>query len=202
MSRIRPKNEVKRQQILDAATTLFTDNGYAETSMDNIAKLANVSKQTVYSHFGNKEELFSASIEQKCIAYDLSQMVFQPNDDLSNFLLDLAIRFFELISSKEAMAVHKICAFESESHPQLSELFYKAGPEPLILEVTELMDKIGKSGALAINDSRAAAVQFLSVMRGEAWLRLEFNLKDQLSDEEIRHYLENSVQFFIKGYKA
>ncbi|QOL26803.1 TetR/AcrR family transcriptional regulator [Thalassotalea sp. LPB0316] len=201
MNRIRPKNEVKRKQILDAATQLFTENGYVETSMDTIAKLANVSKQTVYSHFGNKEELFSASIEQKCIAYDLSQMSFQPDDDLAEFLLELATRFFDLISSKEAMAVHKICAYESASYPELSELFYRAGPEPLVNEVTELFAHLNKIKVLNIVEPRTAAVQFLSMMRGEAWLRLEFNLKEQLSPREIKRYLEQSVAFFIKGYQ-
>lgn len=202
MSRIRPKNEAKRKQILDAATTLFTENGYVETSMDNIAKLANVSKQTVYSHFGKKEELFSAAIEQKCIAYDLSQMVFSEGDDLAEFLLELATRFFNLISSKEAMAVHKICAYESDSYPELSELFYRAGPEPLVKEVTELFAHLGHIGVLSIPQPRMAAVQFLSIMRGEAWLRLEFNLKEQLTSSEIQDYLKHSVAFFIKGYQS
>ena len=55
MVNVRSKSESKRKQILDAATILFTEQGYSSTSMDLIAKNANVSKQTVYSHFGNKD---------------------------------------------------------------------------------------------------------------------------------------------------
>lgn len=201
MSRIRPKNETKRQQILDAATELFIENSYVETSMDNIAKRANVSKQTVYSHFGKKEELFSAAIERKCIAYDLSKNMFKEGDDLEEFLLALGWQFFELISSKEAMAVHKICAYESDSYPELSELFYKAGPEPLIIQMTEQMECFVKLGLLNIENPRAAALHFLCIMRGEAWLRLEFNLKKQLTKDDILAYMKNSVAFFIRGYQ-
>jgi AcrR family transcriptional regulator len=49
----------KRSAILEAATTVFLDNGYLGTSMDEIAALARVSKQTVYKHFADKERLLS-----------------------------------------------------------------------------------------------------------------------------------------------
>ena len=49
----------KRRAILDAATAAFLRNGYLGTSMDEIAALAGVSKQTVYKHFADKERLFS-----------------------------------------------------------------------------------------------------------------------------------------------
>ena len=48
----------KRRAMLDAATTAFLRKGYAGTSMDEIAALAAVSKQTVYKHFDSKERLF------------------------------------------------------------------------------------------------------------------------------------------------
>lgn len=48
----------KRRAILEAATTLFLRGGYLGTSMDEIAALAAVSKQTVYKHFADKERLF------------------------------------------------------------------------------------------------------------------------------------------------
>ena len=58
-TRRRTRSARKRSAILDAATTLFLRNGYRGTSMDEIAALAGVSKQTVYKHFADKESLFS-----------------------------------------------------------------------------------------------------------------------------------------------
>jgi TetR/AcrR family transcriptional repressor of mexJK operon len=54
-----PRSIRKRRAILEAATTLFLRNGYLGTSMDEIAALARVSKQTVYKAFSDKESLFS-----------------------------------------------------------------------------------------------------------------------------------------------
>src|SRR6266568_8632802 len=49
----------KRQAIMSAAIAAFLDNGYLGTSMDQIAAAAGVSKQTVYKHFSDKEQLFT-----------------------------------------------------------------------------------------------------------------------------------------------
>ncbi|MCF6137819.1 TetR/AcrR family transcriptional regulator [Pseudalkalibacillus berkeleyi] len=48
----------RRKQILEAATNSFSLFGYKATTMDQVAKLANVGKGTIYTFFKNKEELF------------------------------------------------------------------------------------------------------------------------------------------------
>ena len=58
----RPKDLAKRAAILEAAKQLFLEQGYQGVSMDQIAATAGVSKLTVYSHFGDKETLFAATI--------------------------------------------------------------------------------------------------------------------------------------------
>lgn len=52
-------SEQKRVHILDAAEQLFFENGVANTSMDEVAKTAAVSKRTVYNHFETKDALFT-----------------------------------------------------------------------------------------------------------------------------------------------
>ncbi|HWJ86154.1 MAG TPA: TetR/AcrR family transcriptional regulator, partial [Cellulomonas sp.] len=48
----------RRQAILDAALTTFARDGFAATSMDDVAEVAGVAKPTVYNHFGDKTALF------------------------------------------------------------------------------------------------------------------------------------------------
>jgi len=52
----------RKQQIIDAATKSFTLFGYKATTMDQVAKIANVGKGTIYNFFKNKEELFDEII--------------------------------------------------------------------------------------------------------------------------------------------
>jgi len=196
----RSKSQIKGQQILAAATELFTEHGYAATSMDLIAKHAEVSKQTVYSHFGSKDQLFAAAIEQKCDSYHMLDFELDDLSDPKQALLTLAQRFLTMLTSKEACAVHKICAYEAISHPTLSELFYQAGPEKITAEVAELMALLNERKILSIVNSHFAALQFLNMMKGEAWMRVEFNTKHQVSQNEIDAYLLSSVELFMRGY--
>ncbi|WP_276311092.1 TetR/AcrR family transcriptional regulator [Paenibacillus nanensis] len=48
----------RRKQIIDAAAKSFSMFGYKATTMDGVAKIANVGKGTIYTFFTNKEELF------------------------------------------------------------------------------------------------------------------------------------------------
>ncbi|MFS0861153.1 TetR/AcrR family transcriptional regulator [Fredinandcohnia sp. 179-A 10B2 NHS] len=52
----------RRQLILEAATKSFSLFGYKATTMDQVSKLANVGKGTIYTFFKNKEELFDEII--------------------------------------------------------------------------------------------------------------------------------------------
>src|SRR6476469_999465 len=53
----------KRLTILSAGQELFLSNGYQGTSVDQIAASAEVSKPTVYKHFGDKHELLLAIVD-------------------------------------------------------------------------------------------------------------------------------------------
>lgn len=60
----RRRSEGKRAAILDAAEALFIAEGYERASVDAIAALAQVSKRTVYDHFGEKETIFLRVLER------------------------------------------------------------------------------------------------------------------------------------------
>src|SRR5687767_15441054 len=98
----RPKDLGKRAAILEAAKRMFTQLGYDGVSMDQIAAEAGVSKLTVYSHFGDKETLFSEAISAKC-EEQLSTGLFalDPAIPLRERLLQIGRGFFALITSTE-----------------------------------------------------------------------------------------------------
>ncbi len=60
----------KHRLILEKAIEVFTRKGFAETSMDEIAESAGVSKRTVYNHFQSKERLFQALVADFLAARD------------------------------------------------------------------------------------------------------------------------------------
>ncbi|MCR3774138.1 efflux system transcriptional repressor MexL, partial [Pseudomonas aeruginosa] len=96
----RPKDPAKREAILEAAKRLFLCNGYDGSSMEAIASEAGVSKLTVYSHFTDKETLFSEAVKAKC-AEQLPALYFQLAEGapLEKVLLNIARGFHRLINS-------------------------------------------------------------------------------------------------------
>lgn len=54
----------RQKEILNAARELFVSNGYADTTLDDIAKKAEFGKGTIYNYFNNKEELVAAIMDQ------------------------------------------------------------------------------------------------------------------------------------------
>src|SRR5580765_1872965 len=59
------KRQERGQRILDAAATLILRWGYNKTTIDDIARQANVAKGTIYLHWNTRDELFSALIRRE-----------------------------------------------------------------------------------------------------------------------------------------
>lgn len=66
MRSLRERQRAERAAlILDAAQQVFTDKGYYDASIDEIAARAGIAKGTVYLHFASKEDLLIALVEQQ-----------------------------------------------------------------------------------------------------------------------------------------
>lgn len=57
--------EVRREQILDAARKCFIEKGYFPTRMEDIARTAGLSKGGIYFHFEGKRQIFEALVRQE-----------------------------------------------------------------------------------------------------------------------------------------
>jgi AcrR family transcriptional regulator len=62
------RSKSRRQRLLDAALTVFTEQGYNATPIDDIARASETSKGGVYFHFPSKQALFLALLEESSAA--------------------------------------------------------------------------------------------------------------------------------------
>lgn len=76
------KRSVKEQEILEAAGSVFAAKGFANTKMDEIAKLAGISKGTVYFYYDTKENLYMA-LTYQAIQY-LNDLFYRVLDQYKN----------------------------------------------------------------------------------------------------------------------
>lgn len=127
--RRRGRPQSKRDDIVTAAVEVFLERGYADTSISEVAKAAGVIKATIYSHFKDKEQLFTAIIEE--ITIKKMQLDF---DAMSSLLKDLTPRqFIEKMYKKfsllekdpQYLRLVRILIGESARFPELPELYLR-----------------------------------------------------------------------------
>jgi TetR/AcrR family fatty acid metabolism transcriptional regulator len=63
------KKAAKKQSILQAAIEVFSNSGFKNSSISEIAKRANVAEGTIYQYYKNKEDLFFSIPIQKTIEF-------------------------------------------------------------------------------------------------------------------------------------
>ena len=54
----------REQQLLDVAEQVFGEHSYTETTMEQVAARAGITKPVIYDHFGSKERLLTAVVER------------------------------------------------------------------------------------------------------------------------------------------
>ncbi|CAA0090950.1 HTH-type transcriptional regulator SrpR [BD1-7 clade bacterium] len=197
----RSKSEEKREAILTAAADLFIQQGFVNTSMDQIAKQAEVSKQTVYSHFGDKHGIFAASIEQKCIAHSLEAGFLQQDLPVEELLSDLSHRFAELVKSDDAISVARVCISNAEEYPDISNTFFEAGPERVMSIVIVFLEEQHRKGHLVIKNPTFAAYQLLHMLHGAASFKAQYGLLPNFDNQEQLDYIDDCVAMFLRAYK-
>ncbi len=131
------KSVDKAEQILKGALPQFLQNGYARTSMDRIASSAGVSKQTLYSHFSDKDGLFQALIEH--MATRKFQLVWSKplEGDPEEVLRGLAERILSEVNETDHVAFFRLIVAESRERPDLGELLLKNIAKPAMKILTE-----------------------------------------------------------------
>ncbi|WP_137226449.1 TetR/AcrR family transcriptional regulator [Shewanella sp. MEBiC00475] len=196
------RSEQKRAQVLESAIDLFCHQGFPNTSMDEVAKHAGVSKQTVYSHFGSKDDLFVSAIESKCVVHQLTDNALVDATKPQQVILQFAQQFGEMIVSKEAMTVFKTCVAQADTHPEVSRLFYDAGPKHVLGLVRNYLKKVNEHGEYWFKNPHESAVRLCLMLFGELKLRLELGL--EIGDLQISRqaYIQDTAEMFLRAHQV
>ncbi|QLE48475.1 TetR/AcrR family transcriptional regulator [Nostoc sp. C057] len=124
LSRLRALTQ-KQEQILRGAMQVFLRDGYAGTSMDRVSAEAGVSKQTIYSHFQDKERLFKALIERVTIAS--FQGIFCTEDlygEPAILLREIAEAYLiKVADNPDYLGLFRLIITESQRFPELAKLY-------------------------------------------------------------------------------
>jgi AcrR family transcriptional regulator len=94
--------EATRRAVLSAARSLFGAKGYAQTSVDEIADAARVTKGAVYHHFAGKEALFRAVYDEaEADAYGRAVVAGDPEDPPIDQLIAKVNAYLDAVLDQE-----------------------------------------------------------------------------------------------------
>ena len=185
---------------------MFLNNGYPGTSMDEIAALARVSKQTVYKHFADKERLFVEIVINT--VNEISDPVYEEvlnladTGDIEADLRDLARRLLKGVMKPRLLQLRRLVIGEASRFPALGQTFYERGPGRTIAALATTFERLAARGVLRLEDPELAAVHF-------NWLIMSAPLNRAMllgSDEppataNLKRHADSAVRVFLAAYR-
>ena len=168
--------------------------------MDAVAGEAGVSKQTVYSHFGDKESLFAACVEDKIAQYNLEDLDDLLALDMRAALVQLCGRFLDLLMDPEVIGMFRLIISISGEHPDMGQLFYRNGPERTTRLASAVLEAHRKNGVLALDDPLKAAGQLVDLLVGHHHRQLLLGVPADLPVAERAAHIEQTVDLFMRMY--
>jgi TetR/AcrR family transcriptional regulator, mexJK operon transcriptional repressor len=190
--------------IRDAATTLFLRRGYLGTSMEEIATLAGVSKQTVYTHFADKESLFTHLIRGATDRVDVFvehlTAVLPDTDDLVADLRQVARRYLAQVLQPELIQLRRLVIGESARFPDLARTYYEQAPERTLAALASCFGLLAERGLLRLDDPGLAAGHFAYLVLGAPLDRAMFCGLDDEAPADLDRHADEAVRVFLARY--
>src|SRR5258706_9925092 len=158
---------LNRERVLRAATVAFTLDGY-RASIDRIAQRAGVAKQTVYSHFPSKEELFKEVVRELAarILVQLEGGEKTRDNDVRAGLLRFALAFRSRVLRADGIAMFRTLTAEIPRFPSLARAIYAGGPGETARGLAHYLEKAMAAGRLRRDDPQFAAELLLGMLVG------------------------------------
>ncbi len=191
----------KRRQILDGARKVFTASGFDGASMGEIARVAGVSKGTLYVYFDSKDALFEAlTVDQK---RELAEGLFalDPHDpDIRGVLTRLGRLYLTELSKPEHVSLMRMVMGACEKFPHVGKAYYEAGPALGMERLSAYLDAQIAAGRLRPSDTSLAARHFLHLCQAGLFTRLLFSAGGIEDEGDLRHRIDEAVRVFLAGY--
>lgn len=175
-------------------------------SMDELAARSQVSKQTVYKHFGSKEALFVELVTAMTDAAGdrVHDTVPDPDsaDDVVAFLEGYGDRQLEIVMSPRLLQLRRLVIGEVARFPDLAEALYERGPKRAIASLAAVFGRLAERGLLTLDDPLAAATQFNWLVMGEPVNRAMLLGDGAIpGPAERRRHVAGAVRVFLAAYR-
>ena len=192
--------EARPEEILDAAQKVFGESGFARAKLDDVARLAGVSKGTVYLYFDSKETLFREMVRAKIVALlvESEALVEAHTGSCRDLLVQLITGMFHSMRDHEIVKISRVAQAEFASFPELAQFYFHeviVRARRLVAQVLQRGIEVGEFRAIPHGfGARALPSLLVHSVQVQSWFRpLD---PEALSDEET---LEGLIDFCLHG---
>lgn len=199
IDRLSPR-ERRQSAILDAAESLFLEQGYERTSLAEIVKHSGGSLATLYELFGNKQGLLHAIATRWCDEAMLRSLDDDATAELSSVetLKAYAHRQSELMEDPRAVALMRMLISESLRDREFALQIYRDLHVPALEELVALFTQWTATGRAEIDDPKAAARLFFDIVVGDSMLNTLMGVGEQWLDP---NQIDWRLQPFLSHFK-
>ena len=205
MQDVKPRldRDARREAILDVASDVFLEEGYANASMSTIAARLGGSKGTLYNYFKNKEQLFAAYVVRHC-AWQRDAMFGMPAEaeDIRDALMKVGRTYLSVVLSDFSTANFRVIVAEAERTPEIGHAFYEAGPRSGTKLLGAILQEAVARKQLELTDPVHAAHQFIGLCQNRMLKARLCNAMAEPTPEEIDLEVSSAVDVFLAAYGA
>jgi AcrR family transcriptional regulator len=194
--------EARREHIIQAALHTFLAHGFNGATTDMIQAEAGVSKATLYRYFATKELMFAAAAESASRDFlEQIQDMASTKEDLRDFLTAFGQEFLRRLLHPRGLSLIRLMIMESQRFPQLGEHYYLSGPKITADHIERALLRAHARGEIHVEDATVAAEHFVSMVRGDIFLRRLLSVGERPPREELDRYVALTVDHFIRGFR-
>lgn len=184
------------------AETVFLAQGFADTTMRDVAARAGASTETLYRHFGSKEDLFAEVVTNRarCLEILHSNEIDNPIA-IGDVLRKLGNNLLTMMTSPEVTSLLRIVIAESDRDPEIGRIFLALGPEHTRQKLTEFLELARAKGDFFGDDAALAATIFLGAVTSHTHtMRLVLRDAPLMTAVEIETRVNEVVAMFMAHY--
>ena len=191
-------------RIVEIATELLLANGYGATSIEDIARRAQISKRTFYHRYADKRALFGAVIQRviERIRPPDAAALTAHEGPLDEVLLQFARGILQAALSPQALALYRMVVAEAGRFPDLAAAVAEQGRTQMTIDqVAAFLAQRCGAGAPAPASCHFAAAHFLYMVVSVPQRRA-LGLGEPMTRTEIDAWACDTVALFLNGYRA
>ncbi len=194
------RGETRRRAILEVAREVFLAQGYAATSMSEIALRLGGSKGTLYNYFRSKEELFAAFMADTCkgAVNAIFGHALEAGPDLRAALVEIGAGLLGFLLGDEILPVHRLVVAEAGRFPEIGRLFYETGPRQGELQFEAFFQRAIDAGQLPPGDAFAMGRRFKDLVLSDIYSRRQWGVLGRFTRADIRRHAEESTDLFLR----